>query len=152
MLVIGVGVAALVIVALAVYERFAGEHPFADTLYDLWLRRQDLVALDRAAAENPRRADVVVTLTTLPSRVGTALPTCLNFAVVLPENFQSVGNSWIAAASPTEIARSSFGWHMLVPAWLGIVTMVGEGNANDNLRQYALRPPFKYQLLPIDSF
>jgi hypothetical protein len=59
----------LAIGALAIYERFAGEHPVADTLYDLWLRRQDLISLDRAAVENPRRADVVVTLTTLPSRV-----------------------------------------------------------------------------------
>jgi hypothetical protein len=63
------GVVALFIVALALYERFAGDHPLADALYDLWLRRQDLDALDRAAAENPRRADVLVTLTTLPSRV-----------------------------------------------------------------------------------
>jgi hypothetical protein len=63
------GVAALLIVALAVYERFAGDHPLADAVYDLWLRRQDLHDLDRAAAENPRRNDVVVTLTTLPSRV-----------------------------------------------------------------------------------
>ena len=69
MLGIIVAIAALAIGALAVYEHFAGEHPLADTLYDVWLRRQDLAALDRAAAENPRRADVVVTLTTLPSRV-----------------------------------------------------------------------------------
>jgi len=64
-----IGAALFVIVALAVYERFAGEHPVADGIYDLWLRRQNLDALDRAAAENPRRADVIVTLTTLPSRV-----------------------------------------------------------------------------------
>ena len=63
------GVVVLAIVALAVYERFAGEHPVADLLYDIWLRRQDLAALDRAAAESRRRADVVVTLTTLPSRI-----------------------------------------------------------------------------------
>jgi hypothetical protein len=55
--------------ALAVVERIAGAHPLADTLYDIWLRRQDLDALDRACADNPRRADLVVTLTTLPSRI-----------------------------------------------------------------------------------
>ena len=62
----------LFIVALAglrAYEHFAGENPVADTLYDLWLRRCDLGVLDRACASNPRRADVIVTLTTLPSRI-----------------------------------------------------------------------------------
>jgi hypothetical protein len=52
-----------------VYERFAGENPVVDTAYDLRLRRMSLDALDRACAANPRRADVVVTLTTLPSRI-----------------------------------------------------------------------------------
>jgi glycosyltransferase involved in cell wall biosynthesis len=62
-------VALAVTIGLSVFERFAGEHPIADTAYDVWLRRQDLAALDRAAAENPRRANVIVTLTTLPSRI-----------------------------------------------------------------------------------
>ena len=55
--------------ALAIYGRYAGENPIADTLYDLRLRREGLSALDRAARNNPRRADVIVTLTTLPSRI-----------------------------------------------------------------------------------
>jgi hypothetical protein len=38
-------------------------------VYDLWLRRCDLGALDRACAGNPRRSDIIVTLTTLPSRI-----------------------------------------------------------------------------------
>ena len=62
----------LFIVALAglhTYEHFAAENPVADTIYDLWLRRCDLGVLDRACASNPRRADVIVTLTTLPSRI-----------------------------------------------------------------------------------
>ena len=67
--VVALGVVVLAIVSLAVYARFAGEHPVADLFYDIWLRRQDLAALDRAAAENGRRTDVVVTLTTLPSRI-----------------------------------------------------------------------------------
>ena len=41
---------------------------------------------------------------------------------------------------------------MLVLAWFGMVTTVGEGKSHDNLLQVALRPPFKYQDLPIDSF
>ena len=63
------GIVLVGIAALAVYERFAGEHPVADLVYDIWLRRQDVAALDRAAAANRRRSDVVVTLTTLPSRI-----------------------------------------------------------------------------------
>lgn len=55
--------------ALAVYEYYAGEHPFADAVYEQRLRRQDLIRLDRRAAANPRKSDVVVTLTTLPSRI-----------------------------------------------------------------------------------
>ena len=66
---VAAALAIAVAIALAVVERVAGEHPVADTLYDIWLRRQDLDALDRASAENPRRADVVITLTTLPSRI-----------------------------------------------------------------------------------
>ncbi len=62
---------ALLLLALGtafVYGHFAGENPLLDVPYDLWLRRCDLAALDRASAANPNRADVIVTLTTLPSR------------------------------------------------------------------------------------
>jgi hypothetical protein len=54
---------------LRAYEHFAGENPIADTAYELWLRRRDVTDLDRACAANPRQADVIVTLTTLPSRM-----------------------------------------------------------------------------------
>jgi hypothetical protein len=74
LLAVAAGVA-VVVVGLHVFEHFAGEHPLADLIYDLWLRRQDLDALDRACAENPRVADVVVTLTTLPSRIDRIEPT-----------------------------------------------------------------------------
>src|SRR3982751_3020915 len=51
--------------ALAIYERYAGENPIADTIYDGRLRCRNLAALDRAARKNPRRSDVIVTLTPL---------------------------------------------------------------------------------------
>jgi hypothetical protein len=65
-------VAALVLVlcVLYAYQHFAGENPLTDTIYDLKLRRYDLRELDRAFARNPRRADVIVTLTTMPTRIG----------------------------------------------------------------------------------
>jgi hypothetical protein len=55
---------------LAAYEHYAGENPLLDLAYDLWLRRQDLAALDRRNLANPRGVQTVVTLTTLPSRIG----------------------------------------------------------------------------------
>jgi hypothetical protein len=51
------------------YGRFAGENPLLDIPYDFWLRHCDLAALDRTTAANPNRADVIMTLTTLPSRI-----------------------------------------------------------------------------------
>jgi hypothetical protein len=55
--------------ALRIYESYSGEQPVADLLYDLRLRRADLQALDRRSAANPARSDLVVSLTTLPSRI-----------------------------------------------------------------------------------
>jgi hypothetical protein len=52
-----------------VYEYYVAENPIFDALYDWWLRRQDLDVLDRASAGNPHRSDLIVTLTTLPSRL-----------------------------------------------------------------------------------
>jgi hypothetical protein len=54
---------------LRLYAHYTAEHPILDAIYDAWLRRQDLDALDRACADNPRRTDLVVTFTTLPSRI-----------------------------------------------------------------------------------
>src|SRR5262245_47005741 len=73
-LAVAIGVVAAA-VGLFIFERFAGEHPLADLVYDVWLRRQDLDALDRASTRNPHVADVVVTLTTLPSRIDRIAPT-----------------------------------------------------------------------------
>ena len=65
----------LAVGALAVYERFAGEHPLLDAIYDWRLRRASLADLDGRARRNPRRADVIVSLTTLPSRIDRIAPT-----------------------------------------------------------------------------
>jgi hypothetical protein len=67
--------AAIATAALAVYERYAGENPVLDMVYDVWLRRKNLAALDRAACNNPRRATLVITMTTLPSRIARIEPT-----------------------------------------------------------------------------
>jgi len=64
-----VGVLLVLGLFLRLYEHYTAENPLLDALYDVWLRRQDLDALDRACADNPRRTDLVVTFTTLPSRI-----------------------------------------------------------------------------------
>src|SRR5262245_60250965 len=63
------------VAGLSVYERFAGEHPLLDTWYEIRLRRMTLATLDRRNLERRRRADVIVTLTTLPSRIDRIGPT-----------------------------------------------------------------------------
>ncbi len=67
--------AAAAVGALGVYERFAGEHPVLDPVREWRLRRADLRALDRQASSAPIRADLIVTLTTLPSRIDRLAPT-----------------------------------------------------------------------------
>jgi hypothetical protein len=61
--------------ALHIYQRYAGEHPILDLAYDWQLRRLDLQTLDRRNANNPARSDLVITLTTLPSRIDRIEPT-----------------------------------------------------------------------------
>lgn len=59
---------------LQAYARFSGEHPVLDAWYERGLRRADLRALAAAYAGRPQ-SDVVVTLTTLPSRIARIEPT-----------------------------------------------------------------------------
>src|SRR5262249_5992858 len=61
--------------ALRLYEHFAGENPPLDLAYDVWLRSRPLAALDSQHEHNPSRTNLIVTLTTLPSRVDRIAPT-----------------------------------------------------------------------------
>src|SRR2546423_978191 len=74
-LLILLGVTCAFVIGLIVYEHYAAENPVLDGVYDLWLRRQDLDTLDRRNLDNQRRADVVVTMTTFPSRIARIAPT-----------------------------------------------------------------------------
>jgi hypothetical protein len=75
LLVTAIVLAALATVGLRVYERYAGENPLFDAVYDVRLRLSSLGALDRRNLANPRRVDAVVTMTTLPGRIGRMAPT-----------------------------------------------------------------------------
>ncbi len=74
LLIVG-GVLAALAGALHTYQRYSGEHPILDLLYDWRLRQLDLATLDRTNADNPARSDLVITLTTLPSRIDRIEPT-----------------------------------------------------------------------------
>jgi hypothetical protein len=100
----------LVWCVLRVYERLAGENPIADTAYDLWLRRQELTVLDRSCAENPNKANVIVTLTTLPSRMERIELTIKSLLR------QTVSPASIRVNIPDRSRREDARYH--VPRWL----------------------------------
>lgn len=63
------GLVALAALAYFVHRFFDGEHLLPDLLDEIRLARADLASLDRSCAENPRQSEVVVSLTTIPSRI-----------------------------------------------------------------------------------
>jgi hypothetical protein len=71
--VLAVGLLAALMVAL--HDRLASEDLLGDAWRDVRLRRQRLPDLDRRAACSPRRADIVVCLTTTPTRAARLEPT-----------------------------------------------------------------------------
>jgi len=95
---------------LFLYERFAGEHPLLDGLYDLRLRGLDIEALDRRNLENACRSDVIVTMTTLPSRIDRIGPTIKSLLN------QTVSPAAIRLNVPEASRRE--GTPYLIPAWL----------------------------------
>jgi hypothetical protein len=108
---VALGVACVCAAGLRVYEHFAGEHPLLDALYDLRLRRWNLDALDRRNLDNPRRTDVVVTLTTLPSRIDRIAPTIRSLLN------QTVSPAAICLNVPAMSRREQRPY--IIPAWLG---------------------------------
>jgi len=100
----------IAIVGLRVYETFAGENPVLDTLYDLWLRRQQVDVLDRRCAANPRCSDLVITMTTLPSRIDRMELTIKSLLR------QSVGPAAIRVNVPHVSRREQTAY--AIPAWL----------------------------------
>lgn len=56
--------------AVQTYNFFEGERLLHDLWYEARLARADIAALDRAMAARSDRSDIVVSLTTIPSRIG----------------------------------------------------------------------------------
>jgi hypothetical protein len=89
---------------------FTAENLFA-TWVDEWrLRRTSLEALDQACAEKPRHAGLVVTLTTIPSRIGALAPTLKSLLR------QSVRPAEIRLCLPAWSEREQRAYE--IPAWL----------------------------------
>ena len=55
--------------AIRTYNFFEGERLLHDLWYEFHLARTDIAALDRAWAAAPERSDIIVSLTTIPSRM-----------------------------------------------------------------------------------
>jgi hypothetical protein len=56
--------------AVKTYNFFEGERLLHDLWYEFHLAHADLAALDRACAAAPQRSDIIISLTTIPSRIG----------------------------------------------------------------------------------
>ncbi|MES1254190.1 MAG: hypothetical protein ABUS56_01190 [Acidobacteriota bacterium] len=111
-----VSVAVAAAIGLAVFEYYAGENPLFDALYERWLRRQDMAALERRRAENPRRTTAVVTLTTLPSRIDRLGPTIKSLLN------QTVAPAAIRLNLPARSRREQTPY--VVPDWLAGLSAV----------------------------
>ncbi|WP_093805003.1 hypothetical protein [Stappia sp. ES.058] len=93
-----------------VHDFFEGETLIADLARDLRLSRMDLADLDARVADAPRRSDLVVTLTTIPSRIphlGMTLKSLLDQAEPPAE---------IRLNIPHHSRRENCGYN--VPVWL----------------------------------
>lgn len=96
--------------ALRAYEVFAGENPLFDTIYELRLRRVPIETLDARLAGRSIGSDLVVTLSTLPSRIDRmrlTIKSLLN---------QSVRPAAIRINVPHESRRE--GVPYVIPEWL----------------------------------
>ena len=109
--------------ALRIYEAFAGEHPVLDGIYDMRLRRQDLDVLDARHRANPRRSDITVTLTTLPSRIERMEVTIKSLLR------QSVSPAAIRINIPFESRREGVPYR--IPEWLARLRAVTIARGGD---------------------
>ena len=141
----------LVLAGIAVlwgYQYYAAENPLLDTLFDVWLRRQSLDALDAACVANTRRVDIVVTLTTLPSRINRLDLTLKSLLR------QRVAPAAIRINVPRESRREGVAY--AIPAWLArlrSVTIVRTGDVGPvtKVLPSLLDSPANQRLLVVDD-
>src|SRR5580765_8512159 len=102
--------------ALQVYAYFAGEHPLFDLARARQVRRADLSDLDRRQAAATSRSDLIVTLTTLPSRIGRIAPTIKSLLS------QDLAPRGIHVHVPQRSRRERAGYQ--IPDWLSALESV----------------------------
>ncbi len=68
-IVLTVGIVAMLMLAYFIHRFFEGEHLLLDILDERRLTGADISQLDKQCLQNPDRSDIVVSLTTIPSRL-----------------------------------------------------------------------------------
>lgn len=96
--------------AVGVYDHLSGRDFVRDNLDRMRLRQRSLEAWQRTAEDNPRRSDVIVCMTTLPSRIAALGPTLSSLLA------QTVAPARIRLHVPTHSTRERRDYD--VPAWL----------------------------------
>lgn len=80
------------------------------------------------------------------SLTGTALPTCLYYCPMLPQNCQLSGKLWQRAFSLTVKGLASSGRQRSVCFWLGEISTVKDGSSRLSLRKMPVRPAVQAQI------
>ena len=102
--------------AVQTYNFFEGERLLHDLWYEFHLAHAELAALDRACAGNPDRSDIVISLTTIPSRITFLADTIKSLLA------QTRAPREIRLNLPAFSRRENRPYE--IPAWLSALTMV----------------------------
>ena len=132
---------------LIIHDHLADERLIRDFFYELSLRRKSVRDLDERAFRNPSRSDVIVCLTTIPSRIGHIGLTLKSLLA------QSMSPDHIRLHVPERSLREGIAYQ--IPDWLReirsvrIIPCLDEGPATKLLP--ALSLPSHQRLLVVDD-
>jgi hypothetical protein len=141
------GLGGAAVLGVLAHDHLADERLVGDLLYEAWLRRQALRDLDEESMRNVSRSDIVVCLTTIPSRIGRLGLTLRSLLA------QSMSPDHIRLHLPERSLRE--GAEYDVPGWLRgmrsvrIVSCEDQGPATKLLPALSLSPHQK--LLVVDD-
>lgn len=130
-----------------VHDHLSDERIAFDPFYEAWLRSQDLRVLDRRASESAARSDIVVCLTSIPSRLSRIDLTLKSLLA------QTMAPAAIRLHLPLRSRRESEPY--VLPSWLdglrvvSVVRCDDEGPATKLLPALTLKPD--QRLLVVDD-
>jgi hypothetical protein len=142
------GLGGLAGLGVLVHDHLADERLLWDFFYEASLRRRSLLELDERALRNPARSDIVVCLTTIPSRIGRIGLTLRSLLA------QSTSPDHIRLHLPARSLREGTDYE--VPQWLReirsvrIVACEDEGPATKLLPALSLPPDQRLLVLDDD--